>query len=215
VREFARFGVDFSRTPLHAGTGATASVHRSPVLGDKSVDGQSDSGSGPIQGPGPDEDQEPMDAGGPPPGPAPAAPTKRAGVDSFVVKWTKNPDAGPTIAKLRLDTSARFTKDATQTYLIEQHDPITNELVGKKEIMSTAVGQWIEFTTPNISAGTYQLNFAYRTNPTRAQHSVKIDGVVVGGTIDQYAASPSSYVTVPVDDVNATGRAPPRCPDRA
>jgi hypothetical protein len=61
-----------------------------------------------------------MDAGGPPPGPAPAAPTRRAGVDSFVVKWTKNPDAGPTIAKLRLDTSARFTKDAT-------HDPALAE----------------------------------------------------------------------------------------
>ncbi|HSU52789.1 MAG TPA: glycosyl hydrolase 115 family protein [Candidatus Dormibacteraeota bacterium] len=69
------------------------------------------------------------------------------------------------------------------------------------KIMSTAIGQWIEFTTPNIPAGTYQLSLAYRTNPTRAQHNVQLDGNVIGGTIDQYAPSPSFYVTVPVDTV--------------
>jgi len=32
----------------------------------------------------------------------------------------------------------QFTKDATQKYLIEEYDPKTNKLVGKKEILSTA-----------------------------------------------------------------------------
>lgn len=69
------------------------------------------------------------------------------------------------------------------------------------KIDSTAVGQYIEFTTPPVAAGTYELKFIYRTNPTRAMHSVKIDGVVVGGTIDQYQAGTSSYPTVSVGNV--------------
>jgi len=61
------------------------------------------------------------------------------------------------------------------------------------KISSTAVGQWIQFTTPSIPAGTYSLSFIYRTNNTRAQHNVTIDGTQVGTTIvDQYAAT-SSY----------------------
>jgi Malectin domain/Chitobiase/beta-hexosaminidase C-terminal domain/Fibronectin type III domain/DUF5010 C-terminal domain len=61
------------------------------------------------------------------------------------------------------------------------------------KITSTAVGQWIQFTTPSIPAGTYSLSMIYRTAPTRAQHNVTIDGTQVGTTIvDQYAAT-SSY----------------------
>jgi hypothetical protein len=61
------------------------------------------------------------------------------------------------------------------------------------KIASTAVGQWIQFTTPSIPAGTYSLSMIFRTAPTRAQHNVTIDGTQVGTTIvDQYAAT-SSY----------------------
>ncbi|HTB80693.1 MAG TPA: chitobiase/beta-hexosaminidase C-terminal domain-containing protein [Opitutaceae bacterium] len=59
---------------------------------------------------------------------------------------------------------------------------------------STAAGQTITFTTPSIAAGTYQVQLRYSANKTRGQHTVKVDGVQVGGTIDQYAAS-QSYVT--------------------
>jgi hypothetical protein len=69
------------------------------------------------------------------------------------------------------------------------------------KISSTAVGQWIQFTTPAIAAGVYQLTFTYRTNPTRAQDSMTIDGTLIGGTIDQYAPSPSTYPTVAVGTV--------------
>jgi hypothetical protein len=62
------------------------------------------------------------------------------------------------------------------------------------KIATTAVGQWIQFTTPSIPAGTYSLSFIYRTNPTRAQHNVTIDGTQVGTTIvDQYAAGNAIY----------------------
>src|SRR4051812_30676216 len=69
------------------------------------------------------------------------------------------------------------------------------------KILSTAAGQWFEFTTPSIAAGSYQLSFTYRSDPTRAQHNLTIDGSVVGGTIDQYAPSPSAYPTVNVGTV--------------
>jgi uncharacterized repeat protein (TIGR03803 family) len=60
------------------------------------------------------------------------------------------------------------------------------------KISSTAVGQWIQFTTTSIPAGTYQLSFIYRTNSTRGQHNVAIDGAVIStSSIDQYAAAAS------------------------
>ena len=54
---------------------------------------------------------------------------------------------------------------------------------------STAVGQSITFTTPSIPAGTYQVQLRYKTNKTRGQHNLKIDGTQVGGTLDQYATT--------------------------
>jgi hypothetical protein len=69
------------------------------------------------------------------------------------------------------------------------------------KIMADALEEWLEFTTPPIPAGTYQFSFRYRTNPTRAQHNLKIDDVLIGDTVDQYAPSPSAYVTVPVGGI--------------
>jgi hypothetical protein len=58
------------------------------------------------------------------------------------------------------------------------------------KIVTTAAGQWIQFTTPSIPAGTYSLSFIYRSNPTRAQHNVTVDGTQVGTTtVDQYATA--------------------------
>ena len=41
---------------------------------------------------------------------------------------------------------------------------------------STAAGQIMTFTTPSIVAGTYQVQLRYKTNTTRGEHTVKIDG---------------------------------------
>jgi len=118
VTDTARFGYDFGHIPVHprAEAKAIAAEHReSLVLGDKSVDGESDSRFGLVEDNGPDAGTGPKDAG------APAdAPKKKVGVDSFEVKWTKNSNSGPKTAKLRLDYSAKFTKDAT-------HDPAAAE----------------------------------------------------------------------------------------
>src|SRR4051812_35840845 len=37
-------------------------------------------------------------------------------------------------------------------------------------LQATAANQWIQFTTPSIPAGTYQLQLRYKANATRCQH---------------------------------------------
>lgn len=116
--EFSRTGRDFSRIPINAGAQAKViepECRESPTPGDKCVNGESDNGSDLVEDNGPDAGTGPKDAGAPA-----GAPKKKAGVDSFVVKWTKNTDSGPKTAKLRLDYSAKFTKDDT-------HDPALAE----------------------------------------------------------------------------------------
>jgi Chitobiase/beta-hexosaminidase C-terminal domain len=71
-----------------------------------------------------------------------------------------------------------------------------------EKITATAVGNWIQFTTPSIAAGTYSLSFIYRSNPTRGQHNVTIDGTQVGTTIvDQYATAASYPAAVTIGSV--------------
>src|SRR4030095_12344305 len=64
-------------------------------------------------------------------------------------------------------------------------------------LSSDQVGDFIEFTSASIPAGTYELQFTYHKASTRGVAKVSADNVVVGNTIDQYA-SPSSYQTTTV-----------------
>ncbi|HTB80041.1 MAG TPA: chitobiase/beta-hexosaminidase C-terminal domain-containing protein [Opitutaceae bacterium] len=68
---------------------------------------------------------------------------------------------------------------------------------------STAAGQTMTFTTPNMPAGTYQLQMRYKTNTTRGQHTLTVDGIQVGGTLDQYATT-SAYLTATLGTVTLT-----------
>jgi hypothetical protein len=95
-------GQEYPRTEAKS---VAAGPRASLVLGDKSVDGESDSRFGLVEDNGPD---------------AGIGPKKRAGIDYFVVRWIKNPKSGPKTAKLGLVFTARFTKDAT-------HDPAVAE----------------------------------------------------------------------------------------
>ncbi|HUT46924.1 MAG TPA: hypothetical protein VMX36_11610 [Sedimentisphaerales bacterium] len=113
-------GHNFSHIPIHTRPEAKAIAirsehHASLALQDKSVNGESDNRVGLVEDKGPDGGTGPKDAG-PPAGVS----KKKAGVESFEVKWTKNPISGPKTAKLRLDYSAKFKKDAT-------HDPTVAE----------------------------------------------------------------------------------------
>ncbi len=66
---------------------------------------------------------------------------------------------------------------------------------------STAAGQTITFTTTSMPAGTYQVQLRYKTNITRGQQTLTVDGIQVGSTLDQYAAT-STYLTATLGTVN-------------
>jgi hypothetical protein len=54
---------------------------------------------------------------------------------------------------------------------------------------ATGTGQWVEFTSSSLPAGTYQVKYQYKHNTGRGQHNVTLDGTQVGGTVDEYSSS--------------------------
>ncbi len=67
-------------------------------------------------------------------------------------------------------------------------------------LASTAVGQWVQFTTPSIPAGTYTLQMSDKHNNNRGILQASVDGANVGATLDQYA-SPATYPTTTLGTV--------------
>lgn len=65
---------------------------------------------------------------------------------------------------------------------------------------SDGVGDYVQFTTGTIAAGFYEFRLRHKGYTTRGQHSVTVNGVAVGGAVDQYAAA-SGFVTVSVGRV--------------
>lgn len=53
-------------------------------------------------------------------------------------------------------------------------------------LQADGVGDYMEFTLPNVPAGTYQLKMRYKGHPNRGILSLKVDGTQVGSTLDQY-----------------------------
>lgn len=60
---------------------------------------------------------------------------------------------------------------------------------------ATAVGNYMQFTTPSLPAGSYMVQLAYKTNTTRGIAILAVDGGQVGDPLDQYSAT-VSYPTV-------------------
>ncbi|HXO72555.1 MAG TPA: hypothetical protein VN838_26645 [Bradyrhizobium sp.] len=111
--EAARWGYDFSRIPIYPRAEIAEAGHYAPPSAkDKSLDANGDDDGGIVV-----HDQSP-DAGTPDAGTkggaAPVAPVaaKKAGVQSFEVKWTENPAMSATNARVRLDYTVKFKKDA-------------------------------------------------------------------------------------------------------
>ncbi len=63
------------------------------------------------------------------------------------------------------------------------------------KLNGSGVGQYVEYTTPALPAGSYTLDFRYKTGGSRARHTFLLDGVQLGGVIDPYASS-SFYLSV-------------------
>ena len=54
-----------------------------------------------------------------------------------------------------------------------------------------------------MPAGTYQVQLRYKPNTTRGIHTLTVDGIAVGSTLDQYATS-QTYVTHTFGNVTLT-----------
>ncbi|GEM_PF-1228052 len=69
------------------------------------------------------------------------------------------------------------------------------------ELASTATGQWMQFTTPTVTPGTYSVQMEWKGNNNRGQLALSVDGgAQLGGTLDQYSAS-QSYPTTTFGNV--------------
>jgi len=57
------------------------------------------------------------------------------------------------------------------------------------QLNATGTGNWMEFTTPSINAGTYSVSMKWKGNTSRGQLNFKVDGTQLGGTLDQYSST--------------------------
>jgi hypothetical protein len=74
------------------------------------------------------------------------------------------------------------------------------------ELDSNSVGDHIDFTVPNVPAGTYQLKMEWKGNNNRGILQLAVDGADLGPTLDQYASG-QTYPTTTFGNVtfSATG----------
>jgi len=57
-----------------------------------------------------------------------------------------------------------------------------------------AAGAWVEFTLPNVAAGTYDVKFLYKSNFNRGIVQVSIDGANQGSPCDQFSSTATQQV---------------------
>ena len=62
------------------------------------------------------------------------------------------------------------------------------------ELTATGTGSWMEFTTGTVQAGAYSVSMEWKGNNNRGITDFFVDGVQVGGTLDQYSSA-QSYPT--------------------
>jgi hypothetical protein len=52
-------------------------------------------------------------------------------------------------------------------------------------------GDYVDYTVTNVPAGTYAVKMLYKAHPSRGILNLKVDGTVLGSTLDQYSANPA------------------------
>ncbi len=77
----------------------------------------------------------------------------------------------------------------------------TNSSGGKwVELAGNSTGDYIDFTVPNVPAGTYQLQMEWKGNNTRGILQLSVDGTNLGPTLDQYSSG-QTYPTTTFGNV--------------
>jgi hypothetical protein len=130
--------------------------------------------------------------------------TEQAGVtalDNFNVDVNATPGGSVTVSAVTISgpppTVAFEAESLTRTSSGATTTLQTDSLASGGQwvsLDSTAAGQYVEYTTPSIAAGTYSVQIAYKAYTTRGILNLKVDGTQIGGTVDQYA-SPSTYTS--------------------
>jgi hypothetical protein len=72
------------------------------------------------------------------------------------------------------------------------------------ELTADAAGDYIEYTLPNVPAGTYEVRMSYKGNFNRGILNLRVDGVLFGGTLDEYSAT-ATYPEYSFGTVTLTG----------
>jgi endo-1,4-beta-D-glucanase Y len=125
---------------------------------------------------------------------------KNASSSSFTVAadvFTLTPTSAPPPTVVMEAESLAFTVSGATTQVTTDANASGGAWL---QVNSDGVGDFIDLTTTSLPVGTYQVQFKYKTNTTRGQHTVSIDGAQVGGTIDQYSAT-VSYPTATLGTV--------------
>ncbi|HTQ31124.1 MAG TPA: TIM-barrel domain-containing protein [Opitutaceae bacterium] len=68
------------------------------------------------------------------------------------------------------------------------------------QLASNAAGQYIDFTLPNVPAGTYQVQLEYKGLTSRGIVQLSIDGANLGGTVDEYSSA-QTYPTATIGSI--------------
>ncbi|HZP59926.1 MAG TPA: chitobiase/beta-hexosaminidase C-terminal domain-containing protein [Opitutaceae bacterium] len=68
------------------------------------------------------------------------------------------------------------------------------------ELAGNSVGDHIDFTVPNIPAGTYQLKMEWKGNNNRGRLQLSVDGTNLGSVLDQYSSG-QTYPTTTFGNV--------------
>ncbi|HZP61325.1 MAG TPA: chitobiase/beta-hexosaminidase C-terminal domain-containing protein [Opitutaceae bacterium] len=68
------------------------------------------------------------------------------------------------------------------------------------ELAGNSTGDHIDFTVPNVPAGTYQLKMEWKGNASRGILQLSVDGTNLGPTLDQYSAA-QTYPTTTFGNV--------------
>ena len=56
-------------------------------------------------------------------------------------------------------------------------------------LLADGAGDFVEYVVPNVPAGTYALKMRYKAHPNRGRLQLAVDGVNLGGVIDQFSAT--------------------------
>jgi rhamnogalacturonyl hydrolase YesR len=92
------------------------------------------------------------------------------------------PGYPPVPLNFEAESLARVTNGATATVSAD-----TNASGGYYVILNSGnAGNYIEFTLTNVPAGAYHLKLVFRSNSNCGQLNFKVDGSLLGGTLDEY-----------------------------